>query len=1045
MFGLLAVATALAALPQYPRMSSAHGIMRHRGRMVALSLLDDDESAGDFVQKPATHANRQYRYKTLSSGMQMLMVSDPDTTSSGYSMAVKVGSFYDPPELPGLAHFCEHMLFLGTEEFPDPDEYSDFLAARGGSSNAYTASEATVYQNEIGTDYLQDALERFSGFFINPLFNKSSAEGEVEAVNSEHEKNKPESTWQMFRLLTKLATPNSPVAHFSTGNKETLWDGPKSKGVDTSDELRKWHKKHYCANRMAFVVFSELDLDVLEKMATPIMEKVSNRDECVVATDFGKEPFPYPPSTLGNLLRVETSSPRPLLWLHFPLADVNPLFATLPHVVASWILGYGGKGWVGSELRKQELVTGFDAGVAETSTAVAHFVVQFELSETGMQDIDKVVQVFFQAVKDQTRAGVQRDVVVGLQKKMNASFEYQPVTTDAMEIPCTLAPILHLYPAQKVLTAGSLIEVVNTTAVRAILEQLNPRNMNMLFMDPTFENGTVEDEFYPMRYTQSKFDASSFGAQVQSNLVVPTAAFTRYVPQKLEIVKSSKATDFPSRVHSEDGLDVWWKGQGMYLGDKSFVPLPKAAVQIGVHLAEGVLVTATEVALAQAFVEAFTDDLSENFADALGGSGIGVEVKVAEGRLDFQFGGFDDRMEAVVDLILDSIWSFKVDNRTWDRSVATLKLDMEDVSSSMPIQLVKEDFNAFVSKDGLRRKDMVEAVSNATEMTQDKMRVVMQAALSRARIDVLVVGNIGQDRAVQLSQKVKESLRNATDFETITPAEQQMQLVRRPAEDDTQLRVANPLPEDKNNAVYTAVSFPAPATAGDMLAWVAMGSVIHQEAFNYLRTVRGMGYVAGATVQPRNRGPWTLAVYVQGTKEAPEAARNATLKVLEDFADTLKATNDDHVKAWVAGAVGQLSQKPTSFSDEVTMAWPHIADGKPCFHRRSAMVAAAPSVNKQTLLSAYAMVKLGSEGSAKRISAMMYGEGVDFIPSTDDELKALKLEISPQKEGGAASDILKLAMDENDDSFFEPVAACPSGAASWMMLPILTWLALVTL
>lgn len=48
------------------------------------------------------------------------------------------GHMSDPHEIPGLAHFCEHMLFLGTEKFPDENGYSSFLSKNGGSSNAAT-------------------------------------------------------------------------------------------------------------------------------------------------------------------------------------------------------------------------------------------------------------------------------------------------------------------------------------------------------------------------------------------------------------------------------------------------------------------------------------------------------------------------------------------------------------------------------------------------------------------------------------------------------------------------------------------------------------------------------------------------------------------------------------------------------------------------------------------------------------------------------------------------------------------------------------------
>ena len=53
-------------------------------------------------------------------------------------MVVGTGSFSDPLELQGLSHYLEHMLFMGSEAFPDENEYDAFLSAHGGSSNAYT-------------------------------------------------------------------------------------------------------------------------------------------------------------------------------------------------------------------------------------------------------------------------------------------------------------------------------------------------------------------------------------------------------------------------------------------------------------------------------------------------------------------------------------------------------------------------------------------------------------------------------------------------------------------------------------------------------------------------------------------------------------------------------------------------------------------------------------------------------------------------------------------------------------------------------------------
>ena len=79
------------------------------------------------------------------------------------------GSFDDPKARPGLAHFLEHMLFIGTEKYPEPDGYFSFVESNGGSSNAYTAPEVTNYFFDVKPDAFREGLDRFAHFFIDPL------------------------------------------------------------------------------------------------------------------------------------------------------------------------------------------------------------------------------------------------------------------------------------------------------------------------------------------------------------------------------------------------------------------------------------------------------------------------------------------------------------------------------------------------------------------------------------------------------------------------------------------------------------------------------------------------------------------------------------------------------------------------------------------------------------------------------------------------------------------------------------------------------------
>lgn len=120
---------------------------------------------------------RLYRGLELANHMKVLLVSDPTTDKSAAALDVNIGNdiFFhsrnmfliqslgymsDPPEVYGLAHFCEHMLFLGTKKYPNENDYSKFLSEHGGSSNAATYSDHTIYYFDIVPEKLNNALDR---------------------------------------------------------------------------------------------------------------------------------------------------------------------------------------------------------------------------------------------------------------------------------------------------------------------------------------------------------------------------------------------------------------------------------------------------------------------------------------------------------------------------------------------------------------------------------------------------------------------------------------------------------------------------------------------------------------------------------------------------------------------------------------------------------------------------------------------------------------------------------------------------------------------
>lgn len=133
-----------------------------------------------------------------------------------------VGSLRDDPEVQGLAHFTEHMIFLGSKSYPHPSTFEDHLSDNLGSTNAFTDEEQTTFFFDVNSQGYDKALVMFSRMFAEPLFDMNFMNKEINAVNSENEKNLNSDDWREAQVLKALADQNSEFSRYTTGNNQTL-------------------------------------------------------------------------------------------------------------------------------------------------------------------------------------------------------------------------------------------------------------------------------------------------------------------------------------------------------------------------------------------------------------------------------------------------------------------------------------------------------------------------------------------------------------------------------------------------------------------------------------------------------------------------------------------------------------------------------------------------------------------------------------------------------------------------------------------------------
>jgi insulysin len=207
----------------------------------------------------------------LDNNIKYILIHD-DTLEKAYvSISINTGSFSNPTEYQGLAHFLEHMLFLGSKKYPKENHYSERLNLLGGDSNAYTINLMTVYYFNVYNNGLLEMFDIFSRFFIDPLFNTESVDREINAVDSEHSKNINNDFWALNQLNLYLTNKNSELNTFITGSKKTL-NKPNIRNV-----LIDFFNKYYISENISICIASSKPIDEMKQILTNTFGNIENK------------------------------------------------------------------------------------------------------------------------------------------------------------------------------------------------------------------------------------------------------------------------------------------------------------------------------------------------------------------------------------------------------------------------------------------------------------------------------------------------------------------------------------------------------------------------------------------------------------------------------------------------------------------------------------------------------------------------------------------------------------------------------------------------
>ncbi|KAI8458009.1 Metalloenzyme, LuxS/M16 peptidase-like protein [Phakopsora pachyrhizi] len=862
---------------------------------------------------------RSYRIIRLENELEVILIHDPKTDKAAASMDVNVGHLSDPEDLQGLAHFCEHLLFMGNEKYPSENEYSEYLSKNSGHSNAFTGMDNTAYYFDVHPSALDGALDRFSQFFVSPIFSDSCTEREIRVVDSENSKNLQSDTWRMFQLEKASSSRSHSYWRFGTGNLQTLWERPKALGLDVREELLKFYSRHYSSNVMKLAVLGKESLDSLTRLVVNKFSGVPNKR--IVPDRFDGSPFSE--KELKKLTFSKMVKDTNLLELTFPVPDQAPYYDTQPIAFISHQVGHEGVGSITSYLKKKGWLNALQSGSIGGAAGFELFKITLDLTEDGLANYKEAVRVVFaylellRSVPPQEWAFKEQALLSEIRfkfKSPSSPMSYVTSLAGWMRRPC---------PRENVLSSVYLTKTFDPKLIEETIEMIRPERCRILLGTQTPIPGVAYDlkeEWYGTEYTIQDFpsDLLQPGTLIDSLALPPPNSFIStnfHVDKRDDIINPTKRPKCVSETslgrlwHKKD--DRWW--------------LPRATVII--MMRNPIINSNCINSLKSHFVtKLLKETLSEQLYEAHL-AGLTYEVGTSWDSIIVNVDGYNEKLHLLMETVLEGLKNLKVDPKKFKLVKDEAERRWKNFVLEGPHSHASYWMNALLSHTHYSYEQKLQEINKITPADIEKF---IPQILNRGFIESLVHGNLTEQEAkeiVQLPEKI-------FSFDSVPQDELKPQLPLCIPEGSNYVyeRIL-----DNSSNVNSAVEYFI--DAGDLAnheirtRLLLMTHLMQESCFNQLRTKEQLGYIIQSFAK-QTPGQCGLEIKIQSERDPRYVEGRIENFLVWFLSEKLEKMSQEEFEEMKTSLINRALEDFKNLWDESSHYWIHISSEYYSFDQR---------------------------------------------------------------------------------------------------------------
>ena len=884
-------------------------------------VLFDISVIWEFMLKQSPNDKKQYQPLTLTNGLRVLLIQNTESDKAAAALAINAGHFDDPKDREGLAHFVEHMLFLGTKNYPDGSEYQKFISQHGGHHNAWTGTEHTSFFFDIQHNYLPEALARFADFFVCPLLSEAFVETERQNIDAEFKLKLKDDIRRLYDVHKATVNPAHPFSQFSVGNLETLADRD---GQSAQADILAYFERNYRANLMTLAIEGPQSLEALAQLATQYFSAIKAGEEKTPITT----PL-YLTEHLAQEICVTPVKEEKQLIVSFAMPGIDQYYQHKPESVLTYLLGHEGKGSILSLLKQQHLAVALTAGSGINGSNFKDFNISISLTEQGEQEVDRILDIVFSYVQLLKHQPLAHTYYIEKQKLASIAFDYME-RLKPLDSVNQLAVNMQHYPEEDYIAGDFLMAGMCDDSIEHLLSFLSPTNCRIIKIGQKYQCDQLSP-WYQVPYQKTAIAPQTLerwqNIAIQEELKLP--APNPYIVDKPTVWPHSTETSKPALIDTRNGLCVWYKQDTTY-------KVPKGYIYIGIDSPLAIASTAN-IVMTRLFVDMFGDQVTEEHYDAEL-AGIHYQLYAHQGGMTLQISGLNEKQPLLLERLLVSLTQHNFTEQAFEQSKALHIKQWQNADKNKSISQLFAALSSLMQPHNPAANQLLEATRSIS--FSQFMRFCHQL-FEHITLEVLIHGNWLESHASAIAKQIEVGFnhcfdgRNHVSCPVIDISEHQEYL----------LPVS--LPEHDHAAVcyYPQADKDEHSTALTMLTSHFLAPLFFQE----MRTEKQYGYLVNVGYIPINRYPG-IAFYIQSPNTSPVELVNAMDTFIETVNDKLASVSNEQWQTFKFGLSAQLAEKDTSLRTKSQRFWSAISNQDFTFDRKQRLIEAINDIALEQII-----------------------------------------------------------------------------------------------